>query len=302
MNELRFGTAGLPFSHPQPKYPDGVKLLRDLGPAGSGGLGHLELEFVHGVVRKTKDERVEDESYQGKLRSYMDRHAETGRIAREHDVTLTAHGPYYINLNAREHQKVEDSKRRIMETAMVGHAAGAFSITFHPAFYMGVPQESVYRIVRKRLESIIETIGQEGVTLQVSPETTGKGSQFGSLDELIRLAEETEGIGLCIDFAHLHARSGGGLNTYDEFRDILGKVEEHLGREMLRSMHIHLAGIAYSEKGERNHLILRNSDMNYPDLLRAFLDYDIAGAVVSESPNLQGDALLLQGTYRSMRK
>ena len=299
MNELRFGTAGLPFFHPQLKYPEGVRILRTLGPRGSGGLGHMEMEFVHGVVRKTTEEKVEDRSYQEKLRSYMERHKETGRIAREHDITLTAHGPYYINLNAKEYQKVEDSKRRIIETAMVGQAAGAFSITFHPAFYMGVSPETVHRTVQKRLESIITTIRQENVTLKVSPETTGKGSQFGSLDELVRLAEETEGVGICIDFAHLHARSAGKMNTYKEFRDILGKVEDRLGREMLRNMHIHLAGIAYSEKGERNHLILRNSDLNYPDLLKAFHDYDIAGAVVCESPNLQGDALLLKRSYKS---
>lgn len=298
MKELRFGTAGLPFYRPHLKYPEGVAHLRELGPRDSNGLDHMELEFVHGVVRKTKTDT--EESYQGKLQTYMDRHRETGRIAQERDITLTAHGPYYINLNAQEYQKVEDSKRRIIETAMVGHAAGAFSITFHPAFYMGVTPETVYGIVRKRLESIVDTLRQHDVTLMVSPETTGKGTQFGSLDELVGLAEETEGVGICIDFAHLHARSGGRLNTYGEFRDVLGKVEDRLGMEMLRNMHIHLAGIAYNEKGERNHLILRNSDMNYPDLLRAFHDYDIAGAVVCESPNLQGDALLLKNAYEKL--
>jgi deoxyribonuclease IV len=298
MDKLRFGTAGLPFKRPAPKYPDGVAILRQLGPKGSGGLGHMEMEFVHGVVRKTKDDTPE--SYRGKLEAYMTRHRETGRIAREHDITLSAHGPYYINLNAKEYQKVEDSKRRVVETAMVGHAAGAFSITFHPAFYLGMDPKIVYTIVKKRLETIVETIRQEGVKLRISPETTGKGSQFGSIDELIGLAEETEGVGICIDFAHLHARSGGKLNTYDEFREVLTKVEDHLGREALRTMHIHLAGIAYSEKGERNHLILRKSDMNYPDLLRSFKDFDIAGAVVCESPNLQGDALLLKRTFDSI--
>ena len=298
MDKLRFGTAGLPFKRPAPKYPDGVAILRQLGPKGSGGLGHMEMEFVHGVVRKTKDDTPE--SYRGNLEAYMTRHRETGRIAREHDITLSAHGPYYINLNAKEYQKVEDSKRRVVETAMVGHAAGAFSITFHPAFYLGMDPKIVYTIVKKRLETIVETIRQEGVKLRISPETTGKGSQFGSIDELIGLAEETEGVGICIDFAHLHARSGGKLNTYDEFREVLTKVEDHLGREALRTMHIHLAGIAYSEKGERNHLILRKSDMNYPDLLRSFKDFDIAGAVVCESPNLQGDALLLKRTFDSI--
>ena len=275
-------------------------MLRLLGPPGSGGLDHLEMEFVHGVVRTSGPVTWTDRSYREKLEDIMDRHRGTGSMARDHDITLSAHGPYYINLNAQEPRKVEDSRRRILETAMVGHAAGAFSITFHAAFYMKMAEARVYDIVRGHLVDLVEILRGEGVTLAISPETTGKPTQFGSLHELVRLAEETEGIGLCIDFAHLHARSGGRLNTYDEFRGILGTVEDRLGREMLGAMHIHLAGIAYSPKGERNHLILRNSDMNYPDLLRAFRDYDIKGAVVCESPNLQGDALVLKHTYEEM--
>ena len=78
------------------------------------------------------------------------------------------------------------------------------------------------------------------------------------------------------------------------------KVENHFGKEMLRSMHIHLSGIAYSTKGERKHLILRNSDFNYHDLLRVFHDFEIAGALVCESPNLQGDSLLLKREFEGI--
>jgi len=298
MEELRFGTAGLPIHRPPLKYPEGVHHLRKLGPKGSGGLGHLEMEFVYGVVRKARNDT--NASYKRKLNELMERYGEAGRIARKDDIALTAHGPYYINLNAKEYQKVVDSRRRIIETAKVAHAAGAFSITFHAAFYLGMSQEKVYTIVRKRIEGIVEKLKQEDVNIRLSPETTGKPSQFGSIDELLKLAEETEGVGLCVDFSHLHARSGGKMNTYDEFHGVLEKVEERLGKEMLKKMHIHLSGIAYTDKGERNHLILRDSDMNYIELLRAFRDFDIAGSVVSESPNLQGDALLLKKAYREM--
>ena len=282
MNELRFGTAGLPY-HPKPiSYPDGLRILRTLGPTGSGGLGHMEMEYVYGV-RMTPE-------VAGKVR----------RVAREEDLTLTAHGPYYINLNAKEEHKVKASITRILDTARRGATAGAFSVTFHPGFYLKMDPGIVYSTIRDRMIDIREIMEAEGVKVRLSPETTGKASQFGSIEELVRLAEEIDGVGICIDFSHLHARSGGGYNTYDEFRSVLGMVEDRLGREMIRNMHIHLSGIAYTQKGERNHLILRKSDMNYIDLLRAFKDYDIAGAVVCESPNLQGDALLLQNFYASL--
>ncbi len=279
MDKLRFGTAGLPITHPPVRYPEGLRVLRRLGPKSSDGLDHMEIEYVYGVRMS--------QQVAGQVR----------KVAMEEDITLTAHGPYYINLNAKESRKVEASIKRVLDTARRGATAGAFSVTFHPAFYLKMPPEHVYRTVRKRLEEIVETLEQENIGIRISPETTGKPSQFGSLEELISLAEETEGVGLCIDFSHLHARSGGRLNTCNEFREILVKVEGRLGKEMLKSMHIHLSGIAYTAKGEKNHLLLRYSDMNYPELFRVFHEFEIAGAVVCESPNLQGDALLMKREY-----
>jgi len=62
-------------------------------------------------------------------------------------------------------------------------------------------------------------------------------------------------------------------------------------------MHIHISGIAYGEQGEIKHLNLRESDLNYIDLIKALKAYRVKGLVISESPNLEEDALLLQRTY-----
>jgi deoxyribonuclease IV len=132
------------------------------------------------------------------------------------------------------------------------------------------------------------------------PETTGKSSQFGSLTELLEMSAEIEGIMPCYDFAHLHAR-GGELNSYKEFCGILDMIEEYLGREGLDNMHIHVSGIEYSLKGEKNHLILQESDLDYEGLVKAWKDYDIKGTVICESPNLEGDALLLQDLYQKSK-
>jgi deoxyribonuclease-4 len=78
---------------------------------------------------------------------------------------------------------------------------------------------------------------------------------------------------------------------------ILQQIEATLGRPGLETMHIHLSGIAYTAKGERHHLNLQESDLNYADLMRALKDMKVAGTVVCESPSLEDDALLLQETY-----
>ena len=60
---------------------------------------------------------------------------------------------------------------------------------------------------------------------------------------------------------------------------------------------MHISGIEYGSNGEKNHLILKESDFNYPDLLVALKEFNVRGLVICESPNLEEDALLLSKTY-----
>ena len=81
---------------------------------------------------------------------------------------------------------------------------------------------------------------------------------------------------------------------------ILKRVEKRLGRQGLDNLHLHVSGIEYTDRGERKHLDLRQSDFNYVDLLQALKDFDAKGRVICESPSLEGDAILLKETYMAM--
>lgn len=162
---------------------------------------------------------------------------------------------------------------------------------------MGQPHDNVYEKIKKQLTEITKKLRDEGNKIWVRPEVSGKPTQFGSLGETIKLSQEIEGILPCIDFSHLHARTNGKFNTYAEFSNVLETIENSLGRFGLENMHIHVSGIAYGPKGEKHHLVLKESDMNYKDLVRAWKDFKIGGVVISESPNIEGDALLLKKIY-----
>jgi len=274
LDRLRFGPAGIPLALTKNRGAvEGVRKTAELG------LDAMELEFVYGV------------------RMPPTTAADVKSVAREVNVSLTAHGPYYINLNSKEKEKVEASLKRILDTARVAHAAGAFSITFHAATYMKDPPGKVYDKVKECIREIVRMLGEEGVEVWVRPETTGKASQFGSLQELVQLSKEVEGVLPCVDFAHIHARTGGKCNSQEEFAEILSYLENELGRECLDNMHIHISGIEYTEKGEQNHVNLEESDLKYTDLIEVWREFDVKGVVISESPNLEGDAILLKKLY-----
>ena len=147
---------------------------------------------------------------------------------------------------------------------------------------------------------ITDSLQKSGNNIWVRPETTGKGTQWGDLEEIIRLSKEFEQVLPCVDFSHLHARYNGIVNTYDEFSAIFEKIGKELGQIALDNFHAHIAGIDYGDKGEKKHLNLVESDFNYKDLLKAFKAFDIKGAVVCESPNIEEDARLLKDYYLSL--
>jgi len=186
-----------------------------------------------------------------------------------------------------------------MKAARAGFKAGATDVIFHPGSYFGRSPEQVYRVVCDRLAGVVAELRAEGNTITLRPETTGKSAMFGTLEEIIQLSRDIDGVLPCIDFAHLHARRGdGSFNSYAEFLDALKLVAVGLGVRGIQTIHIHMSGIEYGPKGERNHLMLREADIKYRDLLRALADIGAAGRVMCESPDQAADALLLQKTYQ----
>ena len=215
-DKLNFLTAGMPLSTGKGGYGRAFEILSDLN------LDGMELEFVHGV-------RMSDET-----RELVKKERETRNLI------LTAHAPFYVNLNSQEEDKVDASVQRIIETGLAAQSTGAFSITFHAAFYMKQDKEEVYQKVKNRISEISKFYHDNNLNVWIRPETTGKATQWGDLEEIIRLSKEFDNVLPCIDFSHLHARSVGKYNTYDEFSKILETVGNELGQRAVSYTHLTL--------------------------------------------------------------
>ncbi|MCH8004009.1 MAG: TIM barrel protein [Nanoarchaeota archaeon] len=273
MDKLLFGTAGIPSSSKGSPTAEGIAVVKKLG------LGAMELEFVRSVnISKEKAPEVK-------------------KSAQENDIVLTCHAPYYINLNSLEKPKLKASIYRILNSARIANLCGAWSVCFHPGFYQKSTKEEAYNRVKSALKEITQNLKKENNNIWVRPETTGKESQFGNLDEILNLSQEFDNVMPCIDFAHFHARTNGKYNSYKEFSEILEKIEKKLGKKGLENMHIHITGIAYGEKGEKHHLNLKESDLKYEELIKALKDFKVKGVAISESPNIEGDAILIKNIY-----
>ncbi|AGA70024.1 endonuclease IV [Desulfitobacterium dichloroeliminans LMG P-21439] len=273
---LLFGTAGVPISARVRSTEAGVKRVRELK------LDAMEIEFVHGV------------------RMGEEKASKIAKIALEENVALSCHGPYWINFNSREPEKVKASRDRLLHSARISKILGVRSVVFHPAFYHDDDPQVVLERTAGELMKVREILDVEGNEIILRPETTGKPSQLGTLREVLNLAQEVPGVLPCIDISHLYARSNGKINTYDEFCQVLEETAQALGDQWVKNAHFHVSGIDYGLKGEKKHLVLAEADFRYPELIKALHTFGVEGLVICESPNLEVDALLMQTTYRSL--
>jgi deoxyribonuclease-4 len=278
MLSFRFGTVGAPISNP--KRPGGsvgaILRLAELD------LSALELGWVRSV-------RVSEKTC-----------LKIKHTAQEKDVAISVHAPYYINLNADEDEWPK-SRKRLMDAAHFGNLAGATDIIFHPGSYFGQPAGEVVPGAIDRLQNCVEELRAEANPVILRPETMGKSAMLGSLDDTLMMSQAIEGVEPCLDFAHLHARPGdGSMNTADEWRDALEAYAEALGESSLQNLHIHLSGIEYTPKGEKEHLPILESDFDLEALLKVLAEFRCGGRIVCESPVLEEDAFMIKEKWQQI--
>jgi deoxyribonuclease-4 len=63
-------------------------------------------------------------------------------------------------------------------------------------------------------------------------------------------------------------------------------------------MHIHISGIKLDKAG--THVNLNEADLKWKDLIEVIKEYNVYGVIISESPNLEEDALLMMNYYNSL--
>lgn len=309
---LLFGTGGVPLTSEKRDTISGIERIRELN------LDSMEMEFVQGVKMGEEVAKSVKEK------------------AIEKNVKLTVHGPYFINLATDDEIKLKNSYRHILSSIKVGTWSGAISATFHPAFVQKLTHDEVYKKVKDTLIYLQSEKKKEKFTTLISPELTGKESQFGRLTDLVNLCKEIPGLSLCYDFAHNYARSVGKNNSKDEVKESLGLIKKELGQSFLDNMHIHMSNIEFSDKGERNHIPFLENFEDYEKLgitkqigndeflkkymkefyegnkkkwsdrfdwkmiLEELKEFKVGGIVVCESPLLEWDAILLKQYYKNL--
>ncbi len=261
---IYLGPAGIPL---------GAKSTREsMSILKQRGLNAMEVEFVYHVNMKPETAEI------------------IGIEAKKNGIRLSAHAPYYINLNSKSEVTVKNSHLWIYKVAELCDIMEAPIIAFHPGFYHGMKKEVVERNIRKQLKHMLRKIQREDWSVLLGLEVTGKKSAWGTIEEIVDMCTDVEGTIPVVDWAHHHARLGGGLKTKEDFEYVFSKYEE-LGKDV---MHCHLSCIRYGDRGEIEHLDLAQGEPDYDPGLSVFKEkkYDIV--LILETITKDDDALKMK--------
>lgn len=280
MPRFWFGPAGKPISLKSSDILAAPAFLREMG------LNAMEYEAVRGV--NIKEEKARALGLQAKLNG----------------IKLSLHAPYFINLAGKK-EVVEGSIRRLVESVEASSWMGAYVVVFHPGYYKDSPskREALKRVI-ENLKPVIEHRDQMNARdVWLGPETTGKTSQVGDLKEVINISSSLERVRPVVDFAHLYARSGGKfIRSRDDVLHVVNLIEKELGSWALKPLHVHFSKIEYSRGGEKEHHTLSESTYgpDFTHVCSALCEQDVDAVIISESPILEQDALIMLRTCKDM--
>jgi deoxyribonuclease-4 len=275
------------------------------GPAGVPPIFRIFKADLTDVPRLLREEGLDAFEYQAvrwgaKPQIKRDDAEKLGLEARENDVLLSLHGSYFINFCGRR-EIVEASKQRLIACATASEWMKAYIVVFHPGFYGKKGKREDFNNCIRALKNVVETMNTLGIkNVKIGPETMGKRSQFGSLDEVLGICKEVERTQPVIDWAHLHARNMGRFNVIDDFRKVVEKIEGRLGTEAVKGLHCHFAKIEFTNRGERRHRILDEPRYgpNFEMFAKIIAEFKLKPVVISESPLLDLDAMKMRNILR----
>lgn len=271
---MRFGPAGYPAIGSKSDPEGSLKYTRGLG------LDCLEVEFVRGA-------RISE-----------DRARQIGKCAKDLDIRLSCHAPYFISFNSDSPETVDKSVAWVVDTAKAAHWLGAYIIVIHAASYGKHPETALPNVISglTRCKEQLDDLGIHDVTLGV--ETMGKKGQFGTLKEIAEVMKEVDGVRPVLDVAHVHARGVGCLKTKKDMQDLIDEFFPLAGP----TAHFHISCIKYGEKGEISHLPLSEKEPDLQMLADILNDSDMDCNFVCESPLIEKDAVVFRDMFPRYRR
>src|SRR5213592_3591835 len=223
-----------------------------------------------------------------------------GQRAGKAGIVLSVHAPIAGFMG-----HVELDKKQRMAVGMLDHsagiakAAGAELVVFHPGFLLGRKRAATIKAVCEQLAELRERLEGKDRAVPFGVEVMGRVNDFGSLDDVVAIADRCGWVRPVLDFAHMHATSDGAFLEVEPFAAALEAADGVL--EPGAPFHIHFSDIAYANRNETKHLPYGEGTLRADPLRRALRRFKRPATVISESPDLKSTQAIFAALSASAR-
>ena len=238
------------------------------------------------------------------VRLGLDKAAEMARRAEKPDILFSVHAPYFISMSSMVEETRLKSIDYILQSCRLVRALGGRRVIFHSGSCGKQSREEALEKALDTMQRMVKAVDEEGFDdITLCPETMGKIGQLGTLDEVLALCGVDKRIMPCIDFGHLNARTLGGIQTKQDYADILDRMQQVLQDERAQNFHVHFSRIEWSKGGEKRHWTFADTQFGpeYPPLIQLLKERQLSPVIICESAGTQAeDALSMQEYYQSL--
>jgi len=264
--KITLGTAGIPLGCSGNSI-EAISYIKEIG------LQAMEVEFVRGIHMSNKTAML------------------LGETAKQHEIKLSVHAPYYINLASHEKRIVLASKKRIIDSMERAHYMGAKIIVVHAGYYGKHSDEECHKIILKECEEIIKYVLKKKWKVKLGIETMAKPKSYGKVEEVLRLCSKLKQTVPVVDFGHIFAYNGGKIN----YGEVLEKFKRY------GHIHSHFSNMKKNKKGIYVDIHKpMDHEPAFKPLAKELIKRKEDITIISESPVIEKDSLKMKKILEKM--
>jgi deoxyribonuclease-4 len=218
-----------------------------------------------------------------------------GEEAAKNGIAMSIHAPYFINCASAELARREKSIDYLLQAARAADWLGARRVVFHIGSQGKLERQAAFAFCEDTILRAHDVLDAQGFShIALCPETMGRISQMGTLDEILALCAQNARLIPTLDFGHLHTINLGALNAEADFRAVLEKLVGALGHARARHFHAHFSRIEFGPKGEKRHVTFSDPDYgpDFAHLAPALVEMALEPTIICESAGTQADDAL----------
>ena len=212
-----------------------------------------------------------------------------GEIAKNLDVVLSVHTPYYMDLVANN-DLTERSIESIRWAGILAQAMDAEIVVTHLGMYGDHSKEDATANITENIEMIQDWYNEFMIKVPIGLETSGRQEIFGDFDEIVKICNKVKGPVPVINFPHVHARGNGALKKKEDFQELFDKVKKF----SKGNFYTHFSGVEHEDGNEIRYTPIKKGDLKFEPLAECILDNDYDMTIISGSPLLEHDAMYMK--------